>query len=185
MISIIFFDWNCAELYTGWEKEEAGNMKALILYRSHYGNTKAVAEAMAEEIKKSGHEAEVRDLRKRLPDLREIGCVLIGAPTRLARVTWKAKRALKRLQRKGFVKPVAVFDTYGPVPTDPEKLQEDKKWFYPGAEGLLRLKAQALGLHVFEGILRCAVKEAKGPLQEGEAAKAAKFAREFVAQAAK
>jgi hypothetical protein len=156
-------------------------MKALILYRSYYGNTRAVAEALAGEIEKLGHHAEVRDLRRRLPDLKDIDCVLIGAPTRMGRATWKARWALRRLRWKGFgVKPLGIFDTYGPLPADPAKLEEDRKWFYPGAVGMLQTKGQKLKLHVFPQTLRCQVREWKGPLQEGEAEKAIRFAREFI-----
>ena len=156
-------------------------MKALILYRSYHGNTRQVAEALAGEITGLGHQAIVRDLRLRLPALQDIDCVLIGAPTRMARATWKARRALRRLRRKGFkAKPLVIFDTYGPLPEDPLQLEKDRKWFYPGAAGMLQTKAQKLKLNVFPQTLRCLVQGAKGPLQDGEAEKAAQFAREFV-----
>ncbi|MCJ7526452.1 MAG: hypothetical protein MUP71_14700 [Candidatus Aminicenantes bacterium] len=157
-------------------------MKTLILYRSYHGNTRDVAEALAGEMTKLGHQAETRDLRRPLPDLRDIDGVLIGAPTRMARVTWKARLALRRLRRKGYTdKPLAIFDTYGPLPADPAKLEEDKKWFYPGAAGRMQELAQKLKLNVFPKTLRCLVQGAKGPLQQGELEKAAQFAREFVA----
>jgi flavodoxin len=156
-------------------------MKALILYRSYYGTTRQVAEMLAREITGLGHQAEVRDLRRRLPDLKDIDCALIGTPTRMGRATWKARRALRRLRRKGFgTKLLGIFDTYGPEPTDPAKLEEDRKWFYPGAAGRLQAKGQKLGLHVFPRTLRCQVQGSKGPLREGEAEKTAKFAREFI-----
>ena len=157
-------------------------MRALVLYRSYHGNTRDVAEALAAEIVKLGHQAESRDLRRPLPDLRDIDGVLIGAPTRMARVTWRARWALRRLRRKGFAdKPLAIFDTYGPLPADPGKLETDKKWFYPGAAGRMQDLAEKLGLNVFAKTLRCLVQGAKGPLQEGELAKAAQFAAEFIA----
>ena len=100
----------------------------------------------------------------------------------MARVTWKARWALRRLRRKGSAdKLLAIFDTYGPLPADPGKLEEDKKWFYPGAAGRMQKLAEKLGLNVFAKTLRCLVQGAKGPLQEGELGKAAQFAGEFVA----
>jgi flavorubredoxin len=155
-------------------------MKALILYRSHYGTTRQVAEALARQMEGLGLQADVRDLRRRLPDLKDIGCVLIGAPTRMGRATWKARWALQRLRWKGFgARPLVIFDTYGPLPAGPEQLEKDRKWFYPGAAGMLQEKAKKLGLNVFPKTLRCEVQSAKGPLKEGEAGKAAQFAREF------
>ncbi len=155
-------------------------MKALILYRSHYGTTRQVAEALARQTEELGLQADVRDLRRRLPDLKEVDCVLLGAPTRMGRATWKARWALQRLRWKGFgARPLAIFDTYGPLPADPEQLEKDRKWFYPGAAGMLQAKAQKLELNVFPKTLRLEVQGAKGPLKEGEAGKAALFAREF------
>jgi flavodoxin len=157
-------------------------MKALILYRSHYGNTKAVADALARQIGELGHHSEVCDLRLRLPGLKGIDCALIGAPTRMGRATWKARWALRRLRWKGLgAKPLAIFDTYGPLLADPGQLEKDRKWFFPGAAGRLQESAQKLKLNVFPQTLRCLVQGAKGPLQDGEAEKAANFAREFIA----
>jgi len=156
-------------------------MKALILYRSHYGNTKEVAEVMAGEVKRLGHEALIQDLRLRLPELTDVDLVMIGAPTRMARVTWKAYRALRRLRRKDFGnKPVAVFDTYGPEPADPVKREEDRKWIHPGAAGRLLDKAAELGLNVRAECLRCEVEGMKGPLKKGEKEKAIAFARKLM-----
>jgi len=156
-------------------------MKALILYRSYHGNTKQVAEAIAGQVQTQGHESLVQDLRRKLPDLRTFDFVFIGAPTRFARVTRKALRALKRLRKKGCVeKPVAVFDTYGPIPTKPEDLEKGKKWLYPGAAGIMHKAAEAHGLNAYSETLRCEVQELKGPLADNELEKAASFTKEFL-----
>lgn len=156
-------------------------MKALVLFRSFYGNTKEVAEAIAQQIKALGHEVEVQDLRLKLPDLNGIDVILIGAPTRMARVTRKAKSVLKKLRKKGFgAKPIAVFDTYGPVPAKSEELEKGKKWLYPGAAGILHKAAKEQGLNVYENTLRCEVAGMKGPLKDKEKDKAASFTKEFI-----
>jgi flavodoxin len=156
-------------------------MKALVLFRSFYGNTKQVAEIIAEQIKTLGHEAEVQDLRQKLPDLNGIDIIVIGAPTRMGRVARKAKSVLKELRKRGFgKKPVAVFDTYGPVPTKPEKLEKSKKWLYPGAAGIMHKVAKEQGLNVYETTLRCEVTGSKGPLKDSEIDKAASFTKAFI-----
>ncbi len=161
-------------------------MKALILYRSHYGNTKNVAEALAAAIRDSGHEAEVQDLRRRLPDLTGYGAVLVGAPTRMARVTGRAKRVLKGLKKRGFAGRVAIFDTYGPVPATPEELEKARKWLYPGAAGIMQALGMQLGLNVYAETLRCEVTAGmKGPLKDGELDKASAFARKFISAVGK
>ncbi len=155
-------------------------MKALILFKSHFGNTKQVADVLAKELGAAGIESVVADLRRRLPDLSEFDAVLVGAPTRMARVTHRALSALKRLSKKGWgKKPVAVFDTYGPEPTKPEEMEKARKWIIPGAAGLMHQRAKDLGLNVFEKTLRCEVQGMKGPLKDGAVDKAAAFAKEF------
>jgi flavodoxin len=156
-------------------------MKALVLYRSYHGNTKQVADALAKELAAQGVESIVQDLRGKLPDLSGFDLIVIGSPTRMARVNRKARRVLKRIGKRGFSrKPIAVFDTYGPVPTDPGELEKGKKWLYPGAAGILHKVAETLGLNVYAKTLRCEVTGLKGPLGDNELEKAAAFAKEFV-----
>jgi flavodoxin len=156
-------------------------MKALILFRSHYGNTQHVAETMARQITASGYEVVVQDLRQKLPDPQAFDFFLIGAPTRMAGVTSKALSIIKQLKKKGIGdKPIAIFDTYGPLPTKPEDIEKSKKWFYPGAAGRMHKFAEDMGLNVYQEALRCNVKEFKGPLAEGQVEKAEAFARQFL-----
>lgn len=46
-------------------------MKALVLYRSYYGNTKMVADAVARGLNDAGFEAVVQDVRGKLPPLQD------------------------------------------------------------------------------------------------------------------
>ena len=157
-------------------------MKALILYRSHYGNTRQVAEEIARQVEAAGHDATVHRLRRRLPRPKGADFVLVGSPTRMARASWRMMRALRRLRWKGIGdRPLAVFDTYGPVPADPGELQKAEKWLYPGAAGRLAAKAKELGLNIFPQTLRCEVQDMRGPLKDGELDKVAPFVKELVA----
>jgi flavodoxin len=157
-------------------------MKGLVLFRSHYGNTKRVAEGIAEQSTSMGHEAVVQDVRQKLPDLQGFDFVMVGSPTRFARADGKASGALKQLRKKGFTgKPVVVFDTYGPVPTDPKELEKSRKWLYPGAAGKMQKLAEEQGLNVYPETLRCEVQgNMKGPLAEHQLEKAALFTKTFI-----
>ena len=158
-------------------------MKALVLYRSYHGNTKQVAEGIAKELGTQGVETIAQDLRRKLPDLNGIDCILMGSPTRMARVNRKALRVLKRLRREGFTKkPVAIFDTYGPVPAKPEEMEKARKWLFPGAAGIMQEAAKTLGLNVYAETLRCEVRGLKGPLADQGLEKAAKFTNVFLSQ---
>ena len=157
-------------------------MHVLVLYRSWYGNTRAVAETMAERLRSRGHQATVQDVRQPLPDLAAVDRVLIGAPTRFARVAFSAASALRKLRHRGLGKKlVGIFDTCGPLPKTPQEMEENRKWLEPGAVGILLAKARALGLNVFPETLRCAVAEFKGPIVDGDLEKAAAFAERFAA----
>lgn len=136
---------------------------------------------MAKQIVTLGHEVVVQDLRQKLPDPGEFDLFLIGAPTRMARVTGKALSVLKQLKKKEIgAKPIAIFDTYGPLPTKPEDVEKSRKWLYPGAAGIMQRVARDLGLNVYPETLRCDVQAFKGPLAEGQIEKAESFARQFV-----
>ncbi len=156
-------------------------MRTLILFRSHYGNTKLVAEAIARTIKSAGSEADVQDMRQELPELLPIDGIIIGAPTRMGRVTRKAKTVLRRIKKTGFgSKPVAVFDTIATMPTTPEEMEKARRWFEPGAVGIMKKMAIELGLNLLPEMLRCEVTGTKGPLAENAIAKADAFATAFL-----
>ena len=157
-------------------------MKGLILFRSHYGNTKQVADSIAQQITALSHEVTVQDVLQKLPDLQDLDFIMIGSPTRFARADGKALRVLKELRKKGFTqKPVTVFDTYGPVPIDPEKLEKSKKWLYPGAAGIMQRVAKEQSLNVYPETLRCEVLgEGKGPLTDGQLEKTIAFTKSFI-----
>jgi len=157
-------------------------MKGLILYRSHYGNTKQVADTIAQQITALGHEATVQDVRQKLPDLESFGFIMVGSPTRFGKADGKALSVVKQLKKKNFIKnPVAIFDTYGPVPTDPKELEKSRKWLYPGAAGNIHRVATEQGLNVYPETLRCEVLgNMKGPLAEHQLEKAAAFTKEFL-----
>jgi hypothetical protein len=108
--------------------------------------------------------------------------VMIGAPTRFARVTGKALSVLKQFRKKGFTeKPVAIFDIYGPVPTDSKELEKGRKWLYPGAAGSMQRVAKEQGLNVYPETLRCEVQGGmKGPLADHQLEKTTSFTEKFI-----
>ncbi len=152
-------------------------MKGLVLFRSWYGNTKQVAEHMARTIGSLGHQAATLDLREKLPDLADIDFIIIGAPTRMAGVTGKATSVLKQLKKEKFNKPIAIFDLYGPIPTDPKEYEKGKHWLYPGAADKMLAEAKKQGLNLYPETLRVEVKGMEGPVAEGDMEKAAVWVR--------
>jgi flavodoxin len=169
----------------------------LILFRSYFGNTKQVADAIAQQIKVAGHEVDLRDIRLGLPHIMDIDAIVIGAPTRRARVTRKARSVLRTLSRMGYGdKPIALFDTISFSPPTPlgslllssrsrEETENARKWHEPGAVGIMQKIARQHKLNLFPELLRCEVIGTKGPLAENATVKAVAFATAFISYAQK
>ena len=97
-------------------------MRCVVAYDSVHGSTKAVAEAMAEQISSEGHEVLLVFVQDP-PEGQLSGDVLfIGSPTRGGAMTKRARAFIEGLDpeawREGIV---ATFDTLGPISRDPEK----------------------------------------------------------------
>ncbi|MDH3364389.1 MAG: hypothetical protein OEM29_00050 [Thermoplasmata archaeon] len=163
-------------------RAEVMKLKAVIAVDSVYGNTKLVAEAFKEEIEKAGHEVELINLRKEFRVPSEGDLLFIGSPTRVAKMTAKAKKFVKKLDAAAWSgKTVVVFDTHMPLPDDPEKQKKAMKWVEPGAAGRLSVLTAERGLKVHSPPLRFMVSDMKGPLAPGELEKARALAREIIA----
>jgi len=108
--------------------EEVEVLKGIVVYDSVHGNTKQVAEAIAEQIRSEGHQVELKALREG-----SVGAVLgdfmfIGSPTRAGRMTKEAKEFVESLD-VGYWKdrPMVVFDTIGPLSKEKEKRDKNLK----------------------------------------------------------
>ena len=154
----------------------------IIAVDSVHGNTKQVAETLKDEIEKAGHEVVFINLRKEFRVPSEGDLLLVGSPTRVAKMTGKAKRFMKKLDVAAWSgKTVATFDTHMPLPDDPKEREKTLKWVEPGAAGKLSALAAERGLKVHSPSLRCVVSDMKGPLVPGELEKAGEYARQLVA----
>jgi flavodoxin len=95
-------------------------MNALVVYYSLYGNTRRLAEAMAEELQAAGAARAVSLDQLRPEDLKEINLVVLGSPTHIQNVPKAVRAALALLPRQSLAgKGVAAFDTsvktWGPL----------------------------------------------------------------------
>ena len=148
--------------------------RVFIVYDTKYGNTKLVAEKIAEGIRESkGIETEVNDVKE--VDLKKIGgsdAILIGAPNHMgnpSRTIMKFIDQLSKLELKP--KGVAVFDTY--MGKDFEKAAKKM-------ENRLREKVPALKLMTPGLSIR--VDDMKGPITEGDLPKCIEFGKKIAAQ---
>ena len=158
-------------------------MKGLVVYDTHYGNTKKVAEAIVEQIRADGHEAELRSVREKYESPAQGDFLFVGSPNRMSKVSGKTKRFVKKLDRETWKgKPIAVFVTVGPMPPEPmtEKQKADVQKWILNAGPKLRDFAKARGLNVVDKTFNAAVTANEGPLAEGAIAQVKQFVHEFL-----
>jgi len=148
--------------------------RVFIVYDTKYGNTKLVAEKIAEGIRElKGIETEVSDAEK--VDFRKIqdaDAVLIGAPNHMgspSRTIMKFIDKLGKLKLKP--KNTAVFDTY---------LGKDFEKAMKKMENRIREKVPAL--KIMTSGLSIRVADMKGPITEGELPKCIDFGKKIATQ---
>jgi flavodoxin len=157
-------------------------MKGVVAYDTYYGNTKLVAEAIVEQIKADGHEAELMSVREPPSSGPHGDFMLIGSPVRIARVTRRTRKFVKKLDVAAWKdKPIAAFVTVGPMkenPTEKEKADAQKWSVTPGSEFRDMIKAR--GLMAYDQVLYVEVKDIKGPLVDTGIEKARQFVHAFL-----
>ncbi len=87
-------------------------MKALVIYDSQFGNTKKIAQAIAEGLSSEG-EVEARHIGDiQADELRGLGVLILGSPTQRFRPTEGTKDFVKAIERDVLSNTsVAAFDT--------------------------------------------------------------------------
>ena len=96
-------------------------VKAIVLYNSHTGNTKKVAEKIAE-----GLGVESRD-KKNIPDLQDFDLVALGSWVIMGRISFGGARYLRRIRKKLAGKKVALFFTSAGPDEDHWKKEDGSK----------------------------------------------------------
>lgn len=157
-------------------------MKGIVAFDSVYGNTRKVAEAIAEAIRAQGHEVEVLDLGRKVPRGVTGDFVFVGSPTRMSRMTGRTKKFVKRLDKKVWSsRPVVPFETVMKVPDDPEQRAKAEKWTTHTAGPRIKELAEKRGLRTSDSVLRAEVTGLKGPLAPDALEKVRVFTDQFMA----
>lgn len=157
-------------------------MKGVVVYDTYYGNTKIVAEAIAEQLKVEGHEAELRSVKEKYPTPPQGDIMFLGSPIRMGSVTRKVKKYAEKLDKdvwKG--KPIVVFTTILLQPENATDKQKESREKYDIAAGRrLRDLARSEGLNAVENHLWVDVNGMKGPLVETGIEKTKQFTRDIL-----
>ncbi|MBU1158377.1 MAG: hypothetical protein KKE24_03455 [Candidatus Thermoplasmatota archaeon] len=152
-------------------------MRGLVVYDSYYGNTKAVAEAIAEEIRAMGHDAVMHSARESFPKELDYGFLFIGSPTRMTKMTSRTKKFVKKLGKSSWSsKPVYTYDT---IMTG--AMENAGRWSGTAAQKLHDL-AKDVGLNPDPSVLHTDVTGMKGPLAKDAIDKAKAYVRDSLSK---
>jgi len=145
-------------------------MKGLVAYDTSHGNTKKIAEAMAETLKESGIEVDLFDVKdvKKL-SAKDYDFLALGSPTRLGTMSFAIRGFLGKVKSEEWMnKPFTAFDTE--LPENIEKKEGS------AAEKIAeRLRERKLSQ--ITPVLKTAVMGMKGPLKEGEIERTKEYTR--------
>jgi menaquinone-dependent protoporphyrinogen IX oxidase len=152
-------------------------MKGIVVYDTSYGNTKKIAETIAETLKESGIEADlfyVRDVKKL--NAKNYDFFVLGSPTKFGTMSFTTKFFLGKVKSEEWMnKPFAAFDTENPENIERARI-ENKEW---SAAEKIAQKLREKKMNQLLPVLKALVIGQKGPLVEGEIEKTKDYAREL------
>lgn len=150
-------------------------MRGVVVYDTSYGNTKKIAETIADVLKESGIEVDLFDVKdaKKL-SAKDYDFLALASPTRMNTMSWTIKRFIGRLKSEEWAnKPFIAFDT--------ELAGVIEKNGASAAEKIAeRLREKKM--NQFLPVLKTAVLGIRGPLKEGEIERTKEYIRGLVAK---
>jgi len=155
-------------------------MKGIVVYDTSYGNTRKIAETIAETLKESGIEVDafyVKDVKKL--SAKDHDFLVLGSPTKFGTMSFTVKGFLGKVKSKEWMnKPFGAFDTENPENIERARI-ENKNW---SAAEKIAEKLREKKMNQLLPVLKAVVLGWKGPLQEGEIERTKEYARELAAR---
>ena len=155
-------------------------MRGIVVYDTSYGNTKKIAETIAETLKESGIEVDIFHIKeaKKL-STKDYDFLILGSPTKFGTMSFAVKSFLSKIKSEEWMnKPFTAFDTENPENIEHARI-ENKEW--SAAEKIAeRLKEKKLNQLL--PVLKAQVLGWKGPLVEGEIERTKNYAKELAAK---
>ncbi len=152
-------------------------MKGIVVYDTSYGNTKKIAETIAETLKESGIEVDllfVKDVKKL--SAKDYDFLVLGSATKFGTMSFAVEFFLGRVKSEEWMnKPFSVFDTENPENIERARI-ENKEW---SAAEKIAEKLRDKKMKQLLPVLKAAVLRQKGPLKEGEIERTKEYAREL------
>ena len=155
-------------------------MKGIVVYDTSHGNTKKIAETIAETLEESGIAIDlfhVKDLKKLSG--KDYDFFVLGSPTKFGTMSFTIKFFLGKVKSDEWVnKPFAAFDTENPENVEQSRIQ-NKEW---SAAEKIAEKLREKKMNQLLPVLKSPVLGQKGPLVDGEVDRAKDYARQLAAK---
>ena len=152
-------------------------MKGIVVYDTSYGNTKKIAETIAETLKESEIEVDlfhVKDAKKL--SAKDYNFLVLGSPTKFGTMSFAIKFFFGKVKSEEWMnKPFAAFDTENPENIERARI-ENKEW---SAGEKIAAKLKEKKMKQLLPVLKALVLGQKGPLKEGEIDRTKDYAREL------
>ncbi len=147
-------------------------MKGIVVYDTSYGNTKKIAETIAETLRESGIEVDLFDVKNvKKSSAKDYDFLVLGSPTRFGTMSFAIRGFLGKVKTEEWMsKPFAAFDT-----ENPENI-EKKEW---SAAEKIAEKLKDKKMNQLLPAMKALVLGQKGPLKEGEIDRTKDYAREL------
>jgi menaquinone-dependent protoporphyrinogen IX oxidase len=149
--------------------------KGIVVYDTSYGNTKKIAETIAETMKESGIKVDLFDVKdvKKL-SAKDYNFLVLGSPTRFGTMSFAIRGFLGKVKSEEWMnKPFVAFDTENPENIERARL-ENKEW---SAAEKIAAKLKDKKMNQLLPVLKASVLGQKGPLVEGEIERTKDYAR--------
>jgi len=152
-------------------------MKGIVVYDTSYGNTRKIAESIAETLRESGVEVDLFDVK----DVKKLSAkaydfLVLGSPTRFGTMSFAIRGFLGKVKSEEWIsKPFAAFDTENPENIERSRI-EKKEW---SAAEKISEKLRDKKMNQLLPVLKALVFGQKGPVKEGEIDRTKDYAREL------
>ena len=152
-------------------------MKGIVVYDTTHGNTKKIAETIAQTLKESEIQVDllhVKDVKKLSG--KDYDFLVLGSPTKFGTMSFAIKFFFGKVKSEEWMnKPFAAFDTENPENIERARI-ENKEW---SAGEKIAAKLKEKKMNQLLPVLKALVLGQKGPLVEGEIDRTKTYAREL------
>jgi len=154
-------------------------MKGIVIYDTSHGNTKKIAETIAETLKETAIEVDIFHVKEAKLNAKNYDFLILGSPTKFGTMSFAMKSFLGKIKTEEWMnKPFTAFDTENPENIEHARI-ENKEW---SAAEKIAQKLKEKKMNQLLPVFKTQVLGWKGPLIEGEIERTKNYAKELAAK---